>query len=194
MFSIFILLVIFLLSGRISAELIRPLDVSDTVCCDAQVQLNELEESVSDPVEDISLPNEGTDPLGALAAATKGGEGESPEAATKMPPVNVGVKILILGDSMSLAGFGERLDSRLRKMPGVASVNTYMACGANPLSWLKKKPYATTKTRCGYWSIEGSSVGKAPEVIKDVYGMRKGHRPSSRRVPKLEDLIAKHRP
>lgn len=194
LFSIFILLVIFLLSGRISAELIRPLDVSDTVCCDAQVQLNELEESVSDPVEDISLPNEGTDPLGALAAATKGGEGESPEAATKMPPVNVGVKILILGDSMSLAGFGERLDSRLRKMPGVASVNTYMACGANPLSWLKKKPYATTKTRCGYWSIEGSSVGKAPEVIKDVYGMRKGHRPSSRRVPKLEDLIAKYRP
>ena len=119
---------------------------------------------------------------------------EAAGVVSAKPPLNKGLKILILGDSMSLAGFGSRLDSRLRKLPEVASVNTYMACGANPLSWLKRKPYTNTRTRCGFWSIEARAGGKSPAVVKDTYGMRRGHKPSSHRVPKLEDLISRHRP
>src|SRR6266516_1571220 len=46
--------------------------------------------------------------------------------------------VLFLGDSMSLAGFGKQFDERLRRDPHVKAVFTYMACGVNPLSWLKE--------------------------------------------------------
>lgn len=166
--SVLFLVTAFFVAEGFCDEPIPPLGISDTHCCDAVGRVS----------ADDSRTNEGMIPPGA----------EKKEAA------HSGLSILILGDSMSLTGFGERLDSRLRKMPGVAAVNTYMACGTNPLSWLKRKPFTSMKTRCGYWSIEDGSEGRDPKVIKDVYGMRKGHRPSARRVPKLEDLVAKHRP
>ncbi|MGA0846189.1 MAG: hypothetical protein ACO3RV_06565, partial [Luteolibacter sp.] len=119
---------------------------------------------------------------------------ESSQDPAPVSSVNKGLRILFLGDSMSIGGFGVRLDSQLRKMPGVATVNTYLCCGTSPLSWLKKKPFTNVQTRCGYWSIESSAAGASPEVLKDVYGMRKGHRPSAHRVPKLDDLMQRHRP
>jgi len=57
--------------------------------------------------------------------------------------------VLILGDSLSLCGFGKRLDKKFRADPRVKSVFTYCACGTNPLSWLKEKPYADVQTHCG---------------------------------------------
>ena len=99
--------------------------------------------------------------------------------------------VLVLGDSMSLCGFGPRLDGKLRAW-GVPLVNTYMACGTHPLSWTALKAYAKAQSLCGYWSIETGAAG--PVSFQDTYGMRRGHRPSRYDVPKIEQLLPELRP
>lgn len=104
--------------------------------------------------------------------------------------------VLILGDSMSLCGFGSRLDERFRKC-GVNSVNTYMACGTHPLSWTTQPAYAKAQSRCGYWKIETPQRGGAPVTFRDTYGMpgaKRGHRPEHYEVPKIEDLLPAMQP
>jgi len=102
--------------------------------------------------------------------------------------------VLILGDSLGLCGFGKRLDQEFRSDPRVKSVFTYCACGTNPLSWLKEKPYAHVQTHCGYWSIESLPDSHAIKELHDVYGMTRGHTPKSYPVPKLDDLLATIQP
>ena len=102
--------------------------------------------------------------------------------------------VLILGDSLSLCGFGKRIDEKFRADPRVKSVFTYCTCGTNPLSWLKEKPYAHVQTHCGYWSIESLPDSHAIKELRDTYGMTRGHSPKSHPVPKLEDLLAKVQP
>lgn len=104
-----------------------------------------------------------------------------------------GVNVLILGDSLALCGFGKRLDERFRKNPRVKATYTYIACGTNPLSWLKERPYTNIKTHCGFVSIESNGSGR-PREVQDVYGMRRGHVPIPHAVPKLEDLVVSLRP
>ncbi len=105
-----------------------------------------------------------------------------------------GVRVLFLGDSLALCGFGHRLDQRFRSDPRIGSVFSYMACGTNPLSWLKEKPYANVKTRCGFWSIESGANPGQPKVSEDIYGMGRGGVPGAHDVPKIEDLLASTKP
>ena len=102
-------------------------------------------------------------------------------------------KILVLGDSLGLCGFGKFLDARLRGDKHIAAVATYMACGTIPSSWLKIGPYSGARTACGYWSIEGAP-GAAPAETRDTYGMARGHKPGSHAVPKIENLIDSFQP
>jgi hypothetical protein len=102
--------------------------------------------------------------------------------------------VLIFGDSLGLCGFGKRLDEKFRADPRVKSVFTYCACGTNPLSWLKEKPYAHVQTHCGYWSIESQSDSHSIKELHDIYGTPSGHRPTSHPVPKLDDLLATIQP
>src|ERR1700754_2626947 len=104
-----------------------------------------------------------------------------------------GVNVLILGDSLALCGFGKRLDERFRKDPRVKATFTYIACGTNPLSWLKERPYTNIKTHCGFVSIESNGSGR-PRELQDVYGMRRGHIPIPHAVPKIEDLLVTLQP
>ena len=104
-----------------------------------------------------------------------------------------GVKVVILGDSLALCGFGKRLDERFRESPQVKATFTYLTCGTNPLSWLKEKPYTNIKTHCGFVSMESIGSGMMREV-NDVYGQTRGHVPSSHPVPKIEDLLARIQP
>ncbi len=107
-----------------------------------------------------------------------------------VPPAPAGrMNVLILGDSLALCGFGKHLDELFRNNPQVNATFTYMACGTNPLSWLKEKPYTSVKTQCGFWAIESSGNGP-PQVLEDVYGMRAGHVPKAHLVPKLDDVMA----
>jgi hypothetical protein len=109
------------------------------------------------------------------------------------PGTQEGVSVLILGDSLALCGFGKRLDERFRKDPRVKATFTYIACGTNPLSWLKDRPYTNIKTHCGFVSIESNGSGR-PRELQDVYGMRRGHVPIPHAVPKIEDLVATLQP
>jgi hypothetical protein len=104
-----------------------------------------------------------------------------------------GINVLILGDSLALCGFGKRLDERFRKSPRIKATFTYIACGTNPLSWLKERPYSNIKTHCGFMSIESNEPGR-PRELQDVYGMRCGHVPIPHAVPKLEELLVTLRP
>jgi hypothetical protein len=98
--------------------------------------------------------------------------------------------VLILGDSLSLCGFGKSLDKRFRSDSLVKSTFTYMACGTVPVSWLKQKPFANAKTFCGLWSIESVPGAAKPKEFLDTYGMKGGYRPKPHLVPKLEDLLS----
>ncbi|HVF71908.1 MAG TPA: hypothetical protein VM940_09900 [Chthoniobacterales bacterium] len=128
-----------------------------------------------------------------LSAFPLAADDARPPAQQNQPPAE-GVKVVILGDSLALCGFGQRLDQRFRKSPHVNATFTYIACGTNPLSWLKERPYSRIQTHCGYVSIESDSgSGRVKEVL-DVYGQRRGHTPGSHTVPKLEDLLASLQP
>ena len=105
-----------------------------------------------------------------------------------------GVNVLILGDSLALCGFGQRLDDRFRKSPHVKATFTYIACGTNPLSWLKERPYTHIQTHCGYIAIESNPGSGHVKELQDVYGQTRGHVPGSHPVPKLEDLLATLQP
>jgi hypothetical protein len=108
-------------------------------------------------------------------------------------PAPEGAKVLILGDSLALCGFGKRLDDRFRESPLTKATYTYLACGTNPLSWLKDRPYTHIQTHCGYVSMETLGGGMMRE-IDDVYGQSRGHVPGSHAVPKLEDLLTTLQP
>src|SRR5947209_6780043 len=109
-------------------------------------------------------------------------------------PSSNGAKVLILGDSLALCGFGQRLDERFRKSPLVKATFTYITCGTNPLSWLKDRPYTHIQTHCGFVSIESSPTSGHVKAVNDVYGQTRGHTPGSHPVPKLEDLLASLQP
>ena len=119
--------------------------------------------------------------------------GPIPTASTENAGVEK-VNALILGDSLALCGFGKRLDERFRARQDAASTFSYMACGTTPLSFLKEKPYANVKTRCGFWSIESVPGSNQPKTVEDIYGMGRGGAPKAHDVPKIEDLLASARP
>ncbi len=110
-----------------------------------------------------------------------------PPKVTKVERPRHGLRVLVLGDSLALCGFGKALDSRLRKLPQVESVSTYMACGSVPTTWLMSGPLANARTTCGFWSIEGDR-GQTVKEVRDTFGMEKGRRPGTYTVPKLEHL------
>lgn len=104
------------------------------------------------------------------------------------------LKVLILGDSLSLCGFGKRLDTAFRQDPEVAAVFTYMVCGTIPVSWLSQGVFAHAKTFCGYWSIESIEGVAKPKEFLDGYDMGRHHVPKPYPVPKLDSLMSKIQP
>jgi hypothetical protein len=128
-----------------------------------------------------------------LVASPLEAEEVQPVANQSAPPPSNGISVLILGDSLALCGFGKRLDERFRESPLTKATFTYLACGTNPLSWLKDRPYTHIQTHCGFVSMESLGGGMMREV-DDVYGQTRGHVPGSHPVPKLEDLLVKFQP
>ena len=120
----------------------------------------------------------------------------SPNPSAVVQPTNLpgSLTVLILGDSLSLCGFGKSLDQRFRSDARVKSTFTYMACGTIPVSWLKEKPFTNAKTYCGFWSIESVPGAVKPKEFQDTYGMTRGSRPRPYPVPKLEDLLSSLHP
>ena len=105
-----------------------------------------------------------------------------------------GMRMLYLGDSMSLGGFGDRLDHLLRIESEISQLHTYLACGVFPLSWTQIPPFAGAKTGCGYCSIVPGYHPLQPQRFDDVHGKPSGNVPSSHPVPKIEHLLQSVQP
>ncbi len=115
-----------------------------------------------------------------------------PVDASPVPAASL--TVLSLGDSMGLCGFAAHFDKRLREDPQDKNVYTYVACATIPSSWLKRKPFLDAKTICGFLTIKTKEGDDKPEKYEDTYGMTKGHKPAAHAIPKLEDLLAEHKP
>ena len=140
-----------------------------------------------------SMQAEEVPPANARPAPPKGVDIARDAGATCLSePAKDSLKVLILGDSMALSGFAETLDASFRSCPGISDVHTVGACGTNPLSWLKAAPYSRAMTRCGF--LEFETTKKGVRIEKDIYGMKKGHKPAAHRIPKIEDLIQSMQP
>src|SRR6516225_7283507 len=57
-------------------------------------------------------------------------------------------RVLMLGDSMSVGGFGEALQDYLLRRFGRNNVAVFASCGSSPEHWLRSGPKFVTK--CGY--------------------------------------------
>lgn len=99
--------------------------------------------------------------------------------------VNVsGFRVLMVGDSMTVGGFGEAMELYLVKRFGSNKVAVYGSCGSSPEHWLRSGPNYITK--CGYREQTPSS-----SILYDFQGDKQ---PQEKVTPKLEDLVARFHP
>ncbi len=89
-------------------------------------------------------------------------------------------RVLMIGDSMSVGGFGEGMAEWLVAKFGRASVAMYAACGSSPEHWLRNEP--DYQTHCGYREITPRT-----NILYDYVG---GRRPQPAIAPKVEDLVS----
>jgi hypothetical protein len=95
-----------------------------------------------------------------------------------------GTRILMVGDSMTVGGFGEAMQDYLLKRFGQNNVAVFASCGSSPEQWLRSGPNFITN--CGYREqTPRSSI---------LYDFQNGKRPEPVQTPKLEDLISQIRP
>jgi hypothetical protein len=93
-------------------------------------------------------------------------------------------RVLMIGDSLSVGGFGESIQDYLLRRFGRNNVAIFAVCGSSPEHWLRSGPDYATK--CGYREQTPSSF--------TVLDFDRGRRPQPVPTPKLEDLLAKYRP
>ena len=106
---------------------------------------------------------------------------QKPQKASAPPPPP---KVLMIGDSLSVGGFGEVVREHLEQEFGRQNVAFFASCGSSPESWLQDEK--VFHTRCGYRE-------KTPTT--DVYrDYHKGKKPPAAATPKIETLIARYKP
>lgn len=113
--------------------------------------------------------------IGSLVLAA--GRRKSP--AEGPPP-----RVLMIGDSLSVASFGETLEQHLERRYGRENVAFFASCGSSPENWLSGEPVFYTK--CGYRQRTPTS-----DIYRDFHN---GKPPSPVRTPKLENLLANYKP
>jgi hypothetical protein len=94
------------------------------------------------------------------------------------------IRVLMIGDSLTVGGFGEAMQDYFLKRFGRNNVAVYAACGSSPEQWLRSGPEFLTK--CGYRE-------QTPHTTI-LYDFVNGIPPQPAVTPKLEDLIGSLRP
>jgi hypothetical protein len=93
-------------------------------------------------------------------------------------------RVLVVGDSLTVGPFGTRMQQWLQTNLGAHRVFIYGGCGASPEHMLAATP--TFFAPCGYRET-------TPQTARlEVH--RNGRKPAAVGMPKIENLIAKHRP
>jgi hypothetical protein len=94
------------------------------------------------------------------------------------------VPILMVGDSLTVGGFGEAVEEYLLQRFDSNNVALFACCGSSPEHWVRSGPDYITK--CGYREqTPRSSI---------LYDFERGRRPRRVLTPKLENLVAKFHP
>ncbi|MEX1044800.1 MAG: SGNH/GDSL hydrolase family protein [Chthoniobacterales bacterium] len=104
-------------------------------------------------------------------------------SAAPMPP-KLPLKVMLIGDSLSVGPFGRALEASLRRRYGDRGVGVFASCGSSPEDWLPGTPVFVTN--CGYRQFA------AGEVFSREYD--NGRRPPPVKTPKLTALFARYRP
>ena len=90
----------------------------------------------------------------------------------------------MVGDSLTVGGFGEALQAYLLRRFGSNNVALYASCGSSPEHWIRSGPKFITK--CGYRE-------QTPQATV-LYDFQNGRRPRPALTPKLEDLVERFHP
>lgn len=93
------------------------------------------------------------------------------------------VKVLLVGDSLSVGPFGSAMQSLLSRSFGEGKVCLFASCGSSPEDWL---PGPVFVTKCGYRQKTPSG-----SQLSD-YGS--GGRPRAIKTPKLRTITANYNP
>jgi hypothetical protein len=93
-------------------------------------------------------------------------------------------KVLMIGDSLSVSGFGDAVREHLERQFGRDNVAFFASCGSSPESWLREEP--VFHTRCGYREKTPTS-----DVYRDYHN---GKKPAVVATQKVESLIERYKP
>ncbi|MFZ9932395.1 MAG: SGNH/GDSL hydrolase family protein [Chthoniobacterales bacterium] len=104
-----------------------------------------------------------------------------PLAATRAAAA-IPVKVLLVGDSLTVGGFGDAMQSFLLRKYGKNGVAIFASCGSSPEDWLS----GTFVTNCGY-----RQTTPKDQILLEY---QNGRRPRAVRTPKLRSLLAHYRP
>jgi hypothetical protein len=115
--------------------------------------------------------------------ATGYGSGLRYRGASKYVSMNP-LRVLMIGDSMTVGGFGEAMQAYLLQRFGINKFAVYASCGSSPEHWMRSGPNFITK--CGYREQTPSS--------SILYDSQNGRQPQEAATPKLEDLVARFQP
>ncbi len=117
--------------------------------------------------------------IGSIVLASKFQKPPQKPSAPPPPP-----KVLMIGDSLSVGGFGEAVREHLEHEFGRQNVAFFASCGSSPESWLQDDK--VFYSRCGYRE-------KTPTT--DIYSdYHKGKKPSPMATPKIETLVDRYKP
>src|SRR6266496_1007931 len=116
--------------------------------------------------------------VGSFVLANKFQKPHKPSASPPPP------KVLMIGDSLSVSGFGDVVREHLEHEFGRQNVAFFASCGSSPESWLQDDK--VFYTRCGYRE-------KTPTT--DIYSdYHKGKKPAPMATQKIETLIKRYKP
>jgi hypothetical protein len=93
-------------------------------------------------------------------------------------------KVLMIGDSLSVSGFGDVVREHLEQEFGRQNVAFFASCGSSPENWLQSEP--VFHTRCGYREKTPTT-----DIYRDYHN---GKKPPPVATPKLETLIERYKP
>lgn len=99
-------------------------------------------------------------------------------------PLSKKPRVLIVGDSLTVGGFGASMEDIFIKGFGADKVEVYGCCGASVEHFLKDEPVLMCK--CGY-----RETTRRTKVLDNWQG---GRRPRAFPTPKLSTLLKKHQP
>jgi hypothetical protein len=102
----------------------------------------------------------------------------------KLSPPPPPPKVLMIGDSLSVSGFGDVVREHLEHEFGRQNVAFFASCGSSPENWLQNEP--VFHTRCGYREKTPTT-----DVYRDYHN---GRRPPAMATPKIETLIERYKP